>query len=291
MRRRPAFTLIELLVVVAIIALLISILLPSLNSARDSAKRVVCASNLHQVGLGFVYYAQAHNDMAIASRPGTLPGDNLYDIGNGKKYRPRWLGTLGAAVQIWAYTNPSEENVHQQIENDVLICPTVPDWRSERNASYGYNFQFLGNARTNSDGTFVNFPVKTSLLHPNTVTAADTLGTAAEFPTSQRTPNRPDGSAEFTALGNHAYMLDPPRVTDDSDRCDKGVRGGPDDRHGGRANFLFTDAHVEAQTPEQMGYLRNADGSYVVTRTSPDQPLYNHAFSGTGKDDDPPAKY
>ncbi|MCP4249199.1 MAG: prepilin-type N-terminal cleavage/methylation domain-containing protein [bacterium] len=62
-----AFTLIELLVVVSIIALLISILLPSLRSARDSAKRVVCKANLHSLGVGFAIYAEAHNGQFPAS--------------------------------------------------------------------------------------------------------------------------------------------------------------------------------------------------------------------------------
>ena len=53
-----AFTLIELLVVVAIIALLVSILVPALNEARRQAKVVVCSSNLHQYALGMVLYAQ-----------------------------------------------------------------------------------------------------------------------------------------------------------------------------------------------------------------------------------------
>jgi len=48
---RHGFTLIELLVVVAIIAVLIAMLLPMLNKARESAKRVQCASNLRQNGL------------------------------------------------------------------------------------------------------------------------------------------------------------------------------------------------------------------------------------------------
>jgi prepilin-type N-terminal cleavage/methylation domain-containing protein len=56
-RRRRGFTLIELLVVVAIIALLISILLPSLAKAREMAKRAVCVSNLKQQGNGLSLYS------------------------------------------------------------------------------------------------------------------------------------------------------------------------------------------------------------------------------------------
>lgn len=56
-RQRRAFTLIEVLVVVAIIALLISILLPSLRMARESGKASVCLSQQHQIGIGLAVYA------------------------------------------------------------------------------------------------------------------------------------------------------------------------------------------------------------------------------------------
>jgi prepilin-type N-terminal cleavage/methylation domain-containing protein/prepilin-type processing-associated H-X9-DG protein len=130
---RQGFTLVELLVVIGIIAVLISILLPSLAKARQHANNVVCASNLRSIGQGFLFYANEHK--------GKLP---YAGTGDWDKIWPAQVGMqLGANI-----TRQPDPNQYGNINGDyppVMRCPDAPP--EYRGQSWNGGFHYTGNVR------------------------------------------------------------------------------------------------------------------------------------------------
>lgn len=179
----------------------------------------------------------------------------------------------------------------QDFATPFFTCPQVKEWNDERNASYGYNYQFLGNSRMRN-GQFHNFPVRLSKLQTmsGTVMSADGMGTAAAYSAAERTPYENDGRTQ-SAYGNESYVLDPPRLTLRSDVCEDAPtrrRSGPHARHGNRTNYVFVDSHAGTMRDTDLGYVTIDDGVFVDQQTVAVMPT-NGAFSGTGADEDPPA--
>ena len=90
------FTLIELLIVIAIIAILAAMLLPALNRARDKAKEVSCVSNLKQIGLAFLSYADDNRGYVP---PAKFSSSSSSTLGN-----PQWRERLGRLKYLPEYS-------------------------------------------------------------------------------------------------------------------------------------------------------------------------------------------
>src|SRR5688572_18402337 len=150
-RSTRGFTLVELLVVIGIIALLISILLPSLNAAREQARMVKCLANLQQLGLAAVAYTSNHKGYI-------LPAD--IDLGGpyanptfGRNWSDTWATILVADKYL-----PYPRNLHPDHPpglDNVFGCPSgilelsaithtsvdVPNSRKDSRGAMGYLHQ------------------------------------------------------------------------------------------------------------------------------------------------------
>jgi prepilin-type N-terminal cleavage/methylation domain-containing protein len=125
--RLYAFTLIELLVVISIISLLISILLPSLGKARYQVRRVICASNLHDIGVAIHAYAVDFDDTIPFGPEGRpVTGSNFYTVtGNITSLLSLEDGApVGLGLLLEGYLSEQPK---------VLFCPGA-DQRSDTNA-------------------------------------------------------------------------------------------------------------------------------------------------------------
>ena len=147
--KRTAFTLIELLVVIAIISMILAVLLPALNRVKQSAKTVLCGSNLKQLYLFLAAYDQENrtlphgfdNHNTIVPPPGEHVGDASYD-----KIGTWWFHMISDEInyeQGTVYWCPSRKTREVIITQNILL------------GNYGINRSVCKDAKGSSSSEFV----------------------------------------------------------------------------------------------------------------------------------------
>lgn len=141
MQQKTAFTLVELLVVIGITAILIAILLPALNKAREAAKAIVCGSNLHQLYVVTTMYANDNHGFLYSSAdkgqierywPAILATNRYLDA---QRYRVPGVPSPTGAPQPYAW----EDAAYQPAVPPLLYCPS-DKWGTQMVAAGNGNY-------------------------------------------------------------------------------------------------------------------------------------------------------
>jgi prepilin-type processing-associated H-X9-DG protein/prepilin-type N-terminal cleavage/methylation domain-containing protein len=215
----PAFTLIELLVVIAIIAILASLLLPTLSHSRQSAQRVKCVSNLHQLALSGALYLDDNAGNFFRYGGWATNGGQLY-----------WFGWISTGDEGSRTFDPAQGVLYTYLlGRGVELCPSFNYGYSQfkqkaDTASYGYGYnKYLDSSDDRPPVTF------SDLARPADVTF---FADSAQINTWQA-PASPDNP-----LVEEWYYVD-----------DDIFQPNAHFRHSQRANVVFCDGHIG---PEKM---------------------------------------
>ena len=136
-QRSSAFTLVELLVVIAIIGILVALLLPAIQAARESARRMSCQNNLKQLALAAISFHDTHKSFPPSGRLSTQASGKI-SLGMHFEILP-FIEEQGITTAVGKSTNMAELEADNAILRDaqipVFFCPSVD--RGEYNYTAG----------------------------------------------------------------------------------------------------------------------------------------------------------
>lgn len=245
-RTERGFTLIELLVVISIIAVLMSIMMPSLQRARAQAKMVLCANNLKQMGTVFQLYAN-DNDQCFPeginwSSTAWFANDEL------TKYLPTASTWKGATDKQAVYKG------YYCTENFKTLTEDV-DKNTSEGYGPGYSMNYFLGAFAYTKVAKVKNQASTPLFNC--------------FFIKDDTPIGASGKPEY--MGNYFAAAFDPAEPEGDWKAYYLMKGMPDVHQGLGSNFLMVDGHVEKckpmETQEEYAnkYTWDSPGAYVVT--------------------------
>jgi len=235
MDKQKGFTLIELLVVIAIIAVLMAILFPALNRAREQGRRAVCLSNLKQLALAWIMYADENDDKIVNGEAAgggnglatTPPMSN--NRHGGEKW---WVG--GDCGDFWHGEHLPREIQLNAIRNGALYPYT------KKETLYRCPTGVRGEMRTYTIGDSMN-GIPRSGTHINQEKSGARVGRTVLW-IKKRTEIISPGPAY------RLVFLDEGRITPDSYAChyvNERWWDPPFVRHGDGTNVSFADGHAD----------------------------------------------
>ncbi len=266
--RAGAFTLSELLVVIAITAVTAGVLSPVFLQARASAKKTVCASNIRQIFLGTMNYAQDYDDhvMPVGYQPVENP-DSRTDR--------TWVQLVLPYVKSFhVFKCPSDDtpsaNAEATFDQDLVVGDSYSQYYSaSMHVNYGYNSQYFAPIPIGSGGPMqttrsLSEPARPSstLIYAESVYARDAAGQPlgggswlvvppCRYARDARTHRTIDTFSNRP--GNGGEVFTPSRGWTSNDAASGYLFGGTWPWHQGHLNVAFADGHIKAMTTTQLG--------------------------------------